>query len=62
MKKLIKDFLSTIAVLGGFFGMILVMNEAVAKPLAFALMFGSMFLWFFVDALDNTENDNTDVK
>lgn len=51
MKDFICDFLRAISLAGGFFGMILVMNSAIEKSLAFALMFFSMFLWFGVDCL-----------
>ena len=68
MKNFICDFLSTISMVGGLFGMILVMNGAIEKSLAFALMFFSMFLWFGVDCLkenigkEDEAEGNKDVK
>lgn len=51
-----KDFICTslrgISLVGGFFGAILVMNGAIEKVYAFMIMFGFMFLWFFVDWIE----------
>lgn len=63
MKKFICDLLHTIAMLCGFFGTILVMNGAIEKPYAFAIMFGGLFLFLFVpfaeDAKPEEKNEDT---
>lgn len=60
-----KDFICTslrgVSLVGGFFGAILVMNGAIEKVYAFATMFGFMFLWFFVDWVEeHTEAEETE--
>ena len=64
MKKFFYDLLYTISVLCVFFGSILVMNGAIEKPYAFAIVFCGLFLFSFVTSVKDAkpEEKNEDNK
>ena len=58
MKDFICTLLRGLSLVGGFFGAILVMTGAIEKVYAFTIMFGFMFLWFFVDWIEEHTETN----
>lgn len=61
MKDFICDLLRGISMIGGCVGFFLVASDAIEKVPAFLITFGSMFLYFFAEWIDDI-TDTEDKK